>query len=110
MRPELKVALKVDPLHPETTFNSGLIHWRSAHITDQTLLNKLWEVRTVITDFARVDYLTGLVQMERADAQAAVALLTKAAKESGHRAGIASGSPLALSLSIQPLFLDPSAV
>src|SRR5262249_9613716 len=71
-------ALAVDPLHPEATYNWGLVQWRSGRMTDQKLLELLREVRTSSADAVQVDYLLGLVHLERADAQAAVPLLRKA--------------------------------
>ena len=57
-------ALGVDPHHPETTYNWGLIQWRSLRMTDQKLLEKLREVRPSSADSARVDYLMGLVHLD----------------------------------------------
>jgi len=91
-------ALSVDPHHPEATFNWGLIQWRSARMTDQKLLEKLREVRVSSADTARVDYLLGLVHLERADAQAAVQMLSKAVEADGGRTEIASALALAKSM------------
>jgi cytochrome c-type biogenesis protein CcmH/NrfG len=71
-------ALRLDPHHPEATYNWGLIRWRSAQMTDQKLVQRLREVRASSPDFARVDYLMGLVYMECADIPAALTLLGKA--------------------------------
>lgn len=95
-------ALHVDPHHPEATYNWGLIRWRSARLTDQKLLQRLREVRASAADAARVDYLLGLVHLERADAPAAVRLLSTVVEEGTGRAEITSALALAKSLS------DPS--
>jgi serine/threonine protein kinase len=96
-------ALSVDPLHPEATYNWGLIQWRSGRMTDLELLAKLQGVRKSVVDawewnqnainwgaaiargrgaggpeLRRLDYLMGLVHLERTDARAAVQLLNKA--------------------------------
>jgi len=91
-------AIDVDPHHPEATYNSGLVQWRSARMTDQKLLQKLREVRISSADSARVDYLMGLVHLERGDAQAAVELLSKAAEAGTGRAEVTSALVLAQSL------------
>jgi predicted Zn finger-like uncharacterized protein len=91
-------ALSVDPHHPEATYNWGLIQWRSSRLTDQKLLQKLREVRTSSADSARVDYLMGLVHLERTDAHAAVECLSNAVKGSPDRVEIASALAAAQSL------------
>jgi len=91
-------ALRVDPRHPEATYNWGLIQWRSLRMTDEKLLVKLREVRVASADSARVDYLMGLVHLERTDAQAAVQLLSKAVQAGTDRAGITSALALAQSM------------
>jgi hypothetical protein len=92
-------ALRVEPHHLEATYNWGLIQWRSGRMTDLKLLERLREVRTSAADSARVDYLLGLVHLERADAPAAVQLLSKAAEVGTGRAEITSALDLAQSLS-----------
>jgi WD40 repeat protein len=68
-------ALKVDPNHPEASYNWGLIQWRSARQTDEQLLAKLRNVSTSWASRAKLDYLLGLVHGERGDAEAAVPLI-----------------------------------
>jgi WD40 repeat protein len=91
-------ALRVDPHHPEATYNGGLLQWRSARLTDQKLLERLGEVRASAADAVRVDYLLGLVHLERADARAAVHLLGKAAEAKPDQAQITSAVALAQSI------------
>ena len=73
-------ALRIDPHHPEATFNRGLVRWRSVRQTDQELLKDLREVWASSSDVGWVDYLTGLVHLERTDARGAVRSLSSAAK------------------------------
>jgi WD40 repeat protein/serine/threonine protein kinase len=77
-------ALKVDPHHPESTYNRGLVLWRSGLLTDDELVRQLEEVRTTHGDDWRDEYLLGLVHLEREDAEAAVQLLEDAAQEAPH--------------------------
>jgi hypothetical protein len=95
----------VDPHHPEATYNRGLIQWRAARLTDERLLSQLREVRASSADPARVDYLLGLVHLERNDCVAAIEVLKAAGTESG-RVEITSERGLAqsqLARSAQPL-------
>jgi WD40 repeat protein/serine/threonine protein kinase len=93
-----QAALGVDPLHPEATYNWGLIQWRSGRLTDQELLEKLRGLRTSSTDPTRLDYLVGLVHLERGDAPTAVQLLSEAREVGTGTAEIASELLLAQSL------------
>jgi WD40 repeat protein len=88
-------ALGVDPHHPEATYNWGLIQWRSARLTDQKLLARLREVSISSADSARVDYLLGLVHLDRGNAEAAIELLNEAAEVGTGRAEVASALALA---------------
>ena len=90
-------ALGVDPHHPEATYNWGLIQWRSALLRDDQLLGKLREVRTSCADSERVDFLLGLVHLERNDCDAAIRILSKAGKTGFGRVEIASALTLAQS-------------
>jgi len=93
-----QAALGVDPHHLEATYNWGLIQWRSGLMTDLKLLEKLREVGVSSADAERVDYLVGLVHLERADAQTAIPLLGKAAEAGAGRAEITTALALAQSL------------
>jgi WD40 repeat protein/serine/threonine protein kinase len=72
-----KEALATDPLHPEATYNLGLMRWRRAEITDLDLVNQLEHVRSVEGGW-RQAYLLGLVHLERHDRDSAVTLLEEA--------------------------------
>src|SRR5205823_813943 len=65
-------ALRVQPHHPEATYNRGLVQWRSGRMTDDRLLVQLREVGSLCADPGRVDYLLGLVHLERSDRLAAM--------------------------------------
>jgi WD40 repeat protein len=70
-------ALRIDPHHPEAVYNSGVLQWRSGQITDEQLLWRLQEARTSCADPARVDYLLGLLHLERKDSNAAIQVLSQ---------------------------------
>jgi len=70
-------ALKSDPLHPEATFNIGLIRWRSARITDADLVRQLDNIRKTRGEDWRADYFIGLVHLERCDCDSAKVILAK---------------------------------
>jgi WD40 repeat protein/serine/threonine protein kinase len=69
-----KDALSADPLHPEATYNLGLMRWRKAEITDSHLVKQLEEIRST-NDSWRPAYLLSLVHLERRDREAAIKLL-----------------------------------
>jgi WD40 repeat protein/serine/threonine protein kinase len=68
-------ALAADPLHPEATFNLGLMEWRAAKITDATLVQLLKEVGRRDAEDWRKDWLLSQIHIERGDAQAAITAL-----------------------------------
>jgi WD40 repeat protein/serine/threonine protein kinase len=88
-------ALRVDRHHPEALYNWGLIRWRSAHTTDEQLLRDLREGSATGADPSRVDYLVGLVHLERDDSDAAVQALSRAAEKNPGNGGMASALLLA---------------
>ncbi|AEV87014.1 putative WD repeat-containing protein [Actinoplanes sp. SE50] len=63
-------ALAVHPGHPEATYHSGLLRWRTGELTDDRLLAALDS-----------DHLRALVHLERGDAAAALPLLLRTAKD-----------------------------
>ena len=77
-------ALRSDPYHPESTYNLGLIRWRTAKITDIDFVNQLEEVRKTRGQDWRSNYALGLVQIERGDMESALAFLKEASKLSEH--------------------------
>jgi WD40 repeat protein/serine/threonine protein kinase len=88
-------ALRVDSYHSEATYNLGLLQWRSGRITDEHLLAKLRQVRPSCADPARVDYLLGLVHLERNDPSAAIEVLSRTAAAAGSSVEMASALALA---------------
>jgi WD40 repeat protein/serine/threonine protein kinase len=65
-------ALSLDPQHPESVYNLGLLQWRGGKITDEALLGSL---RGIIQSKAgewQPVYLLALVHLERGDCEAAI--------------------------------------
>ncbi|MEO5358015.1 MAG: protein kinase [Nitrospirae bacterium YQR-1] len=60
-------ALRIQPHHPESSYNLGLTQWRGANITDNALVRSLEEVQRSHQENPIVKYLTGLVHLERDD-------------------------------------------
>src|SRR5262249_7134851 len=83
-------------------YNGGLVQWRSARLTDLKLLERLRESGTS-ADAARVDYLLGLVHLERGDARAAVDVLGKTAGAGAGQGEIGTALGQAQALSAQAL-------
>jgi len=78
-------ALKVDPMHPQATYNQGLVLWRAGKITDDELVRRLEEVKKSRTSENWLPaYLLGLVHIERSDAESAVKELKQAFEQSGY--------------------------
>jgi WD40 repeat protein/serine/threonine protein kinase len=71
-------ALRIEAQHPEATFNRGLVRWRSGRITDDAFVRELEEIRSSHPEPGTVEYLLGLVHLERNDVEAAVKLLEQA--------------------------------
>jgi WD40 repeat protein len=88
-------ALRVDPHHPEATYNDGLLQWRAAGMTDEQLLGNLREARTSCGDPARVDYLVGLVHLERNDCEAAIQTLDPEARTGAGKVEVRAARALA---------------
>lgn len=87
-------ALSADPIHPEATYNWGLLQWRLARSTDDQLLARLQVTAASCSEPARVDYLLGLVHLERNDCESSIQILTKA------RESNSSGVELAFALDL----------
>lgn len=60
-----EAALKVDPRHPEATYNAGLARWRQAATTDEDLISALEAARADAQDAERVRPLLDEVHRER---------------------------------------------
>ena len=73
-----KEAVAADPLHPEATYNLGLLHWRRGEMTDLAVVANLEPMRVAGGGW-QSDYLTGLVHLERLDREGALGALEAAA-------------------------------
>jgi WD40 repeat protein/serine/threonine protein kinase/Tfp pilus assembly protein PilF len=68
-------ALKIQPHHPESTYNQGLILWRKAKINDDTLVRDMEQIKQSHSENWVASYLLGLVHLERDDCQTAINIL-----------------------------------
>lgn len=73
-------ALKLDIHHLETTYNRGLLLWRSGRMADDELIKQIEEVRTTHEGDWRNEYYLAQVHMERGDAESAVTMLEEASR------------------------------
>ena len=71
-------ALKIDPNHPETTYNMGFLNWRNSKITDLELVEQLESVIENQKNNWHPYYLLGLIHLERGDKNSADKILKKA--------------------------------
>jgi serine/threonine protein kinase len=70
-------ALEVNPLHPESTYNRGLILWRSCRITDDILVKDLEKVQDANIGNWNAHYLLALVHLERNNCEEAIKYLNQ---------------------------------
>jgi WD40 repeat protein/serine/threonine protein kinase len=68
-------ALQLQPQHPESTYNRGLILWRSGRIDSSTLVKDLEQAQQSYLKNWVTYYLLGLVHLERNDKEAALKTL-----------------------------------
>ncbi len=68
-------ALKVQPHHPESTYNRGLILWRMGRINDDVLIVDMEQVQQSHKGNWVADYLIAEVHLERDDCKAAIRIL-----------------------------------
>jgi len=64
-------ALKIDPGHPQATYNQGLHLWRSGRMTDTAIVRALQRSQLNRPSDWNVPYLLGMIHLERQDASAA---------------------------------------
>ena len=64
-------SLKIEPHHPESVYNMGLVEWRSAQIGDDILTRRLGEVCVSNPHKSTPCYLLALVHLERGDGTSA---------------------------------------
>jgi Tfp pilus assembly protein PilF len=74
----LEEALRCDPLHPEATFNHGIILLRAARISDETLLGKLRKVADADPRNSVPLQLVARVHLERGQNDSALLALRSA--------------------------------
>lgn len=65
-------ALRTEPNHPESTFNTGMVRWRSSKATDIEIVGQLEEAAKSHWRNSFCEYYLGLVHMERDDCQTAI--------------------------------------
>jgi WD40 repeat protein/serine/threonine protein kinase len=68
-------ALRLQPLHPESTYNRGLLHWRRGRLRGEALVQQLREVCASHPGEWLPPYLLSEVHLERQDGPAAQAVL-----------------------------------
>ncbi|MBF0291079.1 MAG: protein kinase [Nitrospinae bacterium] len=74
-------ALKVQPHHPESTFNLGLSLWRSGRIADMTAMRRVEEAMKSHVENWNLPYYLALINMERDDYGSAVSTLASVGDE-----------------------------
>jgi WD40 repeat protein/serine/threonine protein kinase len=72
-------AVRSQPHHPEATYNSGLVLWRTGKMTDSVLVRNIEEVQKSYPEYRAGDYLLAMVHMERDDCEQAAIILEKMA-------------------------------
>jgi predicted Zn finger-like uncharacterized protein len=81
-------ALKIDPHHLESSYNYGLMLWRSGIIDDLELVSQIKEIRTCFNNGWKKEYLLGLIHLERSDSESAVKAFEKADRLEPHNLDI----------------------
>ncbi|MBF0606566.1 MAG: protein kinase [Candidatus Magnetobacterium sp. LHC-1] len=69
-------AVKLEPHHPESTYNLGLLMWRNAKVSDNNLIKEMEEVQRSHVDDWRGSYLLAQMHLERDDCSAAIRVLS----------------------------------
>jgi len=88
-------ALEVNSLHPESTYNRGLILWRACRITDDILVNDLEKVRDANVENWNAHYLLALVHLERNNCEEAIKSLNQIPAEQVQQPEVQSALRLA---------------
>ncbi len=60
-------ALKIDPMHPEATYNRGLLHWRTGRLHDESLVASLEKLGRSTRSQRKIIYFLTLIHFERGD-------------------------------------------
>lgn len=86
-------ALQVDPQHPESIYNRGLLHWRQGQLTDDALLTRLAALAAGPGGAGHANHLLALVHRERGDEASAGRLLQDAARQASESAAAPATLP-----------------
>ncbi|MHC5597676.1 MAG: tetratricopeptide repeat protein [Nostoc sp.] len=78
-------ALKIQPHHPESTYNRGLVLWREAKINDDVLVRDMEQVRQSHAFNWVAYYLLALVHLERDDCSTAIKTLESIQEEAAQQ-------------------------
>ncbi len=90
-------ALQTDPLHPETTYNSGVLLECQGKVVHDMLVKHLNMARTCHSKRWEATYLLALVYMERGDIESAVAQLEELARQAPKNIDVGTALKLAQS-------------
>jgi WD40 repeat protein/serine/threonine protein kinase len=77
-------ALKIQPHHPEATYNLGLFHWKEAQVTDQEFVQQLEAVIRTKPKEWRGYYLLGKIHQYREDPEGAKNAIQRALEMAPH--------------------------
>ncbi|OYE04592.1 protein kinase domain-containing protein [Nostoc sp. 'Peltigera membranacea cyanobiont' 232] len=88
-------ALQVHPQHPESTFNRGLVLWRSRGINDDTLVEALNDAQRSHPGDWNVKYFLSLVHLERDDCKAAIEILESIQEQEAQKEEVRAALALA---------------
>ncbi len=91
-------ALQADPLHSPATYNRGLALWRGGRITDSDLVRALEAIKAARPEDGVVEYLLGLVHIERGDSRLATATLDLAGSRAKSKLDVESALEVAKSV------------
>jgi serine/threonine protein kinase len=73
-------ALKANPLHLEATYDRGLHLWRSGKLTSNDVISQLMNVAASRLDDPILDYMMGLIHLERGDFGSAARIIASGEK------------------------------
>ena len=78
-------AFELDPSHPASIYNRGLLWWRSGRMTDDALVQQLEQSRQNHPDDWRIDLMLAQVHLERDDCESAVTILEQIKVQRGEK-------------------------
>ncbi|OGV56472.1 MAG: hypothetical protein A2X45_03405 [Lentisphaerae bacterium GWF2_50_93] len=91
-------ALKIDPMHLESTYNQGLYLWHSAQIDDLELVRRLEAVRHGYKNSWRNEYLLATIHLDRGDAESALPLLEDTISRSDNDTAVLKAMEIAVNM------------